>query len=313
MKKKNWKLITLGCMLITLISCTTVVYCESNYNAATMEYSLTEGVTEQDVYDIIAAGWMPVSEIQTMINDGYLGSYISQIQALGYNVTAPAASTPEPSQPAEQPSTTASTTNGTSTKKPESTEPPVVEEPKEPEITEDETVTGQYVVITEVAFKETSAEDAEEAGTLTIGTEIEVLAKTSNNLYKLSSGYVSESALATKEAYEAAWEETNRTEATCTNAGKVTYTNALSMETKEEELEALGHKAGEWKVTKKATMFKNGEKEQTCSVCGEVLDTEVIPQTCPLALWQVIAIGVAVVAIIAGVIVFTIIIIKKKR
>lgn len=144
----------------------------------------------------------------------------------------------------------------------------------------------------------------------------------------------------TQEEIDAAWEETERTEATCTEDGKIVYTNSITGDTKEESLPAAGHdyevtetadatctedgtntytcKAcgntyedaipatghaeGEWTVTKEAGMFTSGIKELTCEKCGEVLNTEEIPQTCPLPLAAVIGIVVAVV-VIAGVIV----------
>ena len=46
-----------------------------------------------------------------------------------------------------------------------------------------------------------------------------------------------------------------------------------------------------------------------CTVCGEVLDTETIPQTCPIPLFGVVAIVVIAGGAIAGVIV----VVAKKR
>lgn len=39
-----------------------------------------------------------------------------------------------------------------------------------------------------------------------------------------------------------------------------------------------GHTAGDWIVTKEATYTQSGEREKKCSVCGEVVATEVIPK-----------------------------------
>lgn len=144
----------------------------------------------------------------------------------------------------------------------------------------------------------------------------------------------------TQEEIDAAWEETERVEATCTEDGKIVYTNSITGDTKEESIPttghdyevtdtteaactedgkntytckvcgdayeeaipATGHTEGEWKVTKEAGLFSTGSKEVTCEKCGEVLDTAEIPQTCPLPLAAVIGIVVAVV-VIASVIV----------
>ena len=53
-------------------------------------------------------------------------------------------------------------------------------------------------------------------------------------------------------------------------------------------------------------MFKNGLKEQVCSSCGEVINTEVIPSRYPIA-YLYVGIG-AVIALIVGAVVFL-----KKR
>ena len=71
----------------------------------------------------------------------------------------------------------------------------------------------------------------------------------------------------------------------------------------EEAIPATGHTEGEWKVTKEAGLFSTGSKEVTCEKCGEVLDAEEIPQTCPLPLAVVIGVVVAVVVIIGAIVV----------
>lgn len=151
----------------------------------------------------------------------------------------------------------------------------------------------------------------------------------------------------TQEEIEAAWEETERVEATCTEDGKIVYTNSITGDTKEESIPAAGHDyevtdtteaactedgkntytckvcgdsyeeaipatghtEGEWKVTKEAGLFSTGSKEVTCEKCGEVLGTEEIPQTCPLPLAAVIGIVVAVVAVFG----IVIIVVKKRN
>ena len=153
----------------------------------------------------------------------------------------------------------------------------------------------------------------------------------------------------TQEQIDAAWEENSRTESTCVVAGSVVYKNSLTGATKSEELPlsehdyqetkheeatctqdgitvqtcsvcgdevtetttATGHTAGEAVVTTAAGLFSEGEQITSCTDCGEVLTTEVLPQTCPLPLAAVVGIAVAVVAAIAGGI-FAFIKLRKK-
>ena len=74
-----------------------------------------------------------------------------------------------------------------------------------------------------------------------------------------------------------------------------------------ETIPATGHKAGEWEVAKEAGVFTAGERVQKCTVCGETLKSETIPQACPLPLWTVCA-GFAVIIAIAA----AVIIVKKR-
>ncbi len=144
----------------------------------------------------------------------------------------------------------------------------------------------------------------------------------------------------TQEQIDAAWEEAERTESTCVVAGSVVYKNSLNGATKTEELplvdhdyqetanvaatctedghitttcsicgdeqtktvKATGHQAGSAVVAKQAGLFSEGESTVSCTACGELLSSEVLPQTCPLPLAAVIGIAVAAVAAIAGVV-----------
>ena len=141
----------------------------------------------------------------------------------------------------------------------------------------------------------------------------------------------------TKEQIEAAWEETGRVEATCGADGSISYKNTLTGKTKTEKIPAtglhtfevtehvdatciadghetrtcsvcgetqtevipaLGHKEGNPVVTKKAGWFSEGELTVYCETCGAVMSTEVVPQTCPLALWQIIVIASGIVILV---------------
>ena len=107
------------------------------------------------------------------------------------------------------------------------------------------------------------------------------------------------------------YEVADTTEATCTKSGSTTYTCSVCGDTYKETIPATGHDDGEWTVTKSAGAFSTGTKELRCTVCGEVLDTETIPQTCPIPLFGVGAIVCAVVAF--GIMVAINLVLKRKK
>ena len=149
----------------------------------------------------------------------------------------------------------------------------------------------------------------------------------------------------TEEEIEAAWEETNRVESTCSEAGYIEYTNSLTNETKVEELELAGHQyeeterieptctedgtvtytcsvcgntydetllatghSYEWVTTKDANLFTEGLEEEACSVCGEKSGaTHTLSAKCPIPL--VGAVGL----VIAACVVFGVIFYKRKK
>ena len=109
---------------------------------------------------------------------------------------------------------------------------------------------------------------------------------------------------------EHTYEVTETTDATCTEDGSTTYTCSVCGDTYKETIPATGHDDGKWTVTKSAGAFSTGTKELRCTVCGEVLDTETIPQTCPIPLAGVVAIVVIAGGAIAGAVV---VVAKKKK
>lgn len=152
----------------------------------------------------------------------------------------------------------------------------------------------------------------------------------------------------TEAEIEAAWKETKRTDATCTEAGAVSYKNTITGEKKTEDIPALGHsyevttevlatcnadgyteytckvcedtyqdviaqlqhEEGDWKTEQEASLFTNGKEVKSCELCGAVLEENVIEKTCPIPLGGVITIAVAVIGAIAAGIVFGM---KKKK
>ena len=63
---------------------------------------------------------------------------------------------------------------------------------------------------------------------------------------------------------------------TCTEKGYTKHTCECGDTYNDSEVDALGHKFGEWVVVKEATEEEKGSKERSCSVCGEK-ETEEIP------------------------------------
>ena len=180
--------------------------------------------------------------------------------------------------------------------------------------------------------------EAEEKASNSSSSETQSTPKTNNSS---STSQKASSAPEYKEAeIEAAWSETGRTDATCSKDGVITYKNSLTGKTKTEAIPATGehtyeltehvdstcinngydtytcavcgdsyseglplaeHTEGEVKVIKLASSFSEGESKVYCSVCDEVIRTDVIPQTCPLPLSIVIAFGVGFIVLIFGV------------
>ena len=64
-------------------------------------------------------------------------------------------------------------------------------------------------------------------------------------------------------------------EATCTEPGILTYMCECG-DTFTEEIPLADHTEGEWELAKDATLISNGARVRKCTVCGEVLEKEII-------------------------------------
>ena len=253
--------------------------------------------------------------------------------------TEPSSNSGENAAPAPTETPAGSTTTATTPK----------QEKKKTEVAITETaVSGKFVTTTAVDLYDTNKK-SNKVSVLDAGTIVSVIAETSNGLFKTEDGYYfDKTKCVTADEWEAGWQETERTDATCTDTGYVTYSNANNTEitkteeipalghsydvtdTKEptctekgsttytcsrcgdtyvEETDALGHQEGDWTITKEPGLFSKGEKVIKCTVCDEVLKTGSVEQTCPLPLPAVIVMGVAVIALIVSVIVM----LRKKR
>ncbi len=100
--------------------------------------------------------------------------------------------------------------------------------------------------------------------------------------------------------------ETERKEATCTEAGAITYACEVCGDTYTEEIPALSHEY-EWVTTKEPTLFTPGEEQYVCKNCGDVSETREVPATCPIPIAGIVGIVIISICLVGG------IIIKKKR
>ena len=250
--------------------------------------------TDAEIYEQIHANYYSTSVIEAMINDGHLLGYVDQLKAEGW---IPQDFTPAGSQSSntsstevktETPAETSTETSTSDNKQPEKTEKNNTSETK----TETKNEPTQEEI--DAAWEETEREEA----TCTEDGKIVYINSITGDTKE-------ESIPATGHDYEV----TDTTEATCTDDGKNTYTCKVCGDSYDETIPASGHTEGEWKVTKEAGLFSTGSKEVTCEKCGEVLNTEEIPQTCPLPLAAVIGIVVAVVAVLG----IVIIVVKKRN
>lgn len=109
---------------------------------------------------------------------------------------------------------------------------------------------------------------------------------------------------------EHSYEVTDQKEATCTEKGYTKYTCSVCGDSYTKDIVPTGHDNGEWSVTKEASAFSSGTKELRCTLCNELLNTEVIPQICPFSYRTFSAIVSAVVAFIFCVLVA---VLKSKK
>lgn len=266
--------------------------------------------------------------VEEAINDGYMVAYVDAFKACGLV------------SPDFVPSTKGSTTT-------DSTGTSKTETPKAPTLTEIDA--APYVTIKEAVLLDGYNNGTKTGEIIESDTDIVVNGYSSNGYYRLEDGsYVSQNDVVSKEDYDAAWTVIEEIPATCSENGSVKKSNSLTGkeveetldvleheysivdeagctciekgyttyecklcgDTYTEEYEAWGHEAGEPVVTVEPDTFSKGTMTTYCTICGEELSEESIPQTFPIPLWGVIVIAVVVVSCIAG---GTVFIIKKRK
>ncbi len=144
--------------------------------------------------------------------------------------------------------------------------------------------TKQYVVISKKAVYDNYDSKKNEVGSIAKGIEVSVKGETSNGYYIFDyttedgstiDGYLlfkGKDNIVSKEEYDAAWSETARKEATCTESGYIEYTNSLSGLTYQDELLATGHvtsSSSKYEVEKPG-IFTKGKTIVYCDICGQV-------------------------------------------
>lgn len=122
-----------------------------------------------------------------------------------------------------------------------------------------ENFTGNGVLFT-ATFK---VKDSAAVGTYTVGCVVTGNTASSNDemTIPVSVG----NGTVTISCTEHAWDEGVKTDATCTEAGKIVYTCTKCGETKEETVAAKGHAYGDWTVTKAPTCTEKGEETRICA------------------------------------------------
>lgn len=205
---------------------------------------------------------------------------------------------------------------------------------------------------TDTAEENTTAESAP-VSEATTSTEVASVADAATTKQTETSS-TTKSAEATTVSYteaeiEAAWEESNRTDATCTEDGVINYTNSLTKETKtevipatghtyittstedatcteagrivktcdtcgdvqEETIEALGHVEGEPTTKVEPTLFTDGVEVVTCDTCGEELSSTVLPAKLPHPTYWIV--GIISLVVLTVVFCVSFIVIKKRK
>ena len=311
---------------------TLTVWANLAYTDSKAELTLEPGSKDDQIYtactmgredianEMVLAGGVSSGKAQEILNSGYCLQYMDSWKAAGL---IPSDFTPA-SQKSSSSSSSASS-NDTQTTATDNNSDSKKSDTNSTKTYTDAEIDAAWKAVTTV--DPTCATDGytEYKNSLTGKTKQEVIPATGKHTYEVTdstaatcteAGSVTYTCSVCGDTYteetdlaEHTYEVTETTDATCTEDGSTTYTCSVCGDTYEETIPATGHDDGEWTVTKSAGAFSTGTKELRCTVCGEVLDTETIPQTCPIPLFGV----VAIVVIAGGVIGRMISIVRKAK
>lgn len=315
MKRKLIRRVILPLMLLTVglnaIS-NPVAFSEIVYGTSAEQGAYDSGFevymancTDQELMDLVRANCFSTGKIKEMLNRGRCLGYYETLKAEGW--------IPQDFVPTSmQSSSSSSTSNQTATSTSTTTEP-------------EKTYTEAEI---EAAWKETSRTEptCTEVGVIkykntitgkTKSEEIPVIDHTYEVLEQIPATCTEEGKITyictmCEDSYEEVivktehdYQQTIQKEATCTEDGEALYVCAICGDSYTEVVSATGHTEGEWVVAKEADAFIEGERTLSCKICGEVLETETIPQTSAIPLPVVLGIGVvAVIGIGVGAVIF---------
>lgn len=327
-RRKN-ALIVLLAMLVAVVFSGYGVVSENMLVASMAELTIEPGSVDDEIYTMIKFkdwnsingyvmnGGISSSGAQEVLNDGYCLEYMQAWKDAG---KIPADFVPA-SQKSQTSSSNTSNTSNTDTLTTNITTTPATSEKKqETKKYTDEEIADAWKLVTTVDA--TCATDGykEYKNSLTNEKKTETIPATGQHDYQVTDStdatctdkgsatytctvcgdtYTEETDLADHD-----YKEVETKDATCTENGYVKYECSVCGDTYKEKIKATGHDDGEWVVAKEASLFNSGERTLKCTVCGEILDTEVIAPTCPIPLTGIIVIAVVgCVAVIAVVVV----------
>ena len=269
-------------------------------------------------------GGITTGKLEELLNEGYCLQYLDSWKEAGLIPSDFTPASQKSSQTTTDTSTNESTKADNATQSNDSSKSETSAKSTEKTYT-DEEIEKAWKVVTTVEPTCVTDGYKEYKNSLTGKTKTETIPATGNHSYEVTDsvdatctekGSVTYTCSVCGDTYteetdtlEHSYEVTEQKEATCTEKGYTKYTCSVCGDSYTEDIAPTGHDNGEWSVTKEASSFSSGTKELRCTVCDELLDTEVIPQTFPIPLAGVIALG----AICCVVVIVVIVSIKNKK
>jgi hypothetical protein len=325
MKKGKSKILclltVLAIMVFVPVLNATSVNCSISYsnaanlinNTAYTEHSLSLGVPESDVYEMIinaqtggngyadyGVSAPTASYVETLLKDGYCRAYIDSFKQYGI--------IPMDFSVGGSSTSSGSTASSASTKT--YTDEEIAAAWEETSRTEPTCVDAGTINYKNKLTGKTKSESIEATGIhdYEVTEQIEATCDT-DGMITYTCTVCGETDEETITANGHDYQSVDTVEATCTKDGSVTYECTVCGDTYTDTVVARGHDSGAWVTTKESSLFSKGTQELRCTVCDEVLETETIAQTCPFPLAVIVIIAV----VVGGIVAVAVVIAKKKR
>ena len=278
------------------------------------------------INEMVLDGAISTDKAKEILNSGYCLEYMDSWKSAGKIPSdfVPTSQKSNSSSASSSNDASSSATNDTSSSDTTSNDSSVVENSTKTYTNEE--IANAWKLVTTVDPTCTTDGYKEYKNSLTGKTKTEAIAATGEHTYEVTDstdatctekGSVTYTCSACGDTYteetdmlEHTYEVTDTKDATCTEDGYTKYECTACGDSYEETTKATGHDDGAWVVTKEAGSFTTGTKELKCTVCGEVLDTATIPQTCPIPLAGVVVIIATACGVVGGVIVVAV---RKKK